>query len=529
MERLTKQLIKRKVHRMDRDNEMDQEYLPERIIQFGEGNFLRCFIDWMIHRMNSQGLFNGKVVAIQPTPHGKVVPKLNDQDGYYTVRLQGIEEAQVIKRTEIVSSISRGLNPYEEWDDVLKVAESSEIEFVFSNTTEAGLTYMKEGFNQKESPLSFPGKLTAFLYHRYLFFEGEEKAGLTILPCELVENNGGVLKGIVYSLIEDWHLPKDFKKWVEEANVFCNTLVDRIVTGYPRDEMMEYQSELNYEDQLLTVGEPYHLFVIESEGDLSEELPFQQAGLNVQWDSIKPYRELKVRLLNAPHTLFFSLGYLAGVKTVKELMDTPSLRTLLERAMFEEIAPLIAMPEETKSAFAKTVIDRFLNPFNNHYLIDIGLNAVSKFKTRVLPLLLEWMEKRQHFPETIVFSLASLCAYYRPYKKVNSQQLIGVHNGEEYPIRDSEEVIETFTRSWSHFDETDESLYQVVRKLLGNEKVWDCDLTQWEDLISKTHHYLKLILTEGVFESIEKIVAKVDDSVNEKAEVEFEFPFGGEL
>jgi len=211
--------------------------LPERILQFGEGNFLRGFVDWMVNEMNKQGIFNGRVVAIQPTPHGKVVPKLNAQDGLYTLVQQGIKDGKQVNKSEIITSISRGINPYENWNEVLKVAESPSIQFVFSNTTEAGLTYLEEEFIPDASPLSFPGKLTAVLYHRYRVFNGSEDSGLTIIPCELVEENANVLREIVLKLAKDWELPQDFIQWVEQHNRFCNTLVDRIVPGYPKENI----------------------------------------------------------------------------------------------------------------------------------------------------------------------------------------------------------------------------------------------------------------------------------------------------
>ncbi len=271
-----------------------QEKLPEKIIQFGEGNFLRGFVDWMVHELNKKGLFNGKIVAIQPTPHGKVVPKLNAQDGLYTLLLRGIENGQVIEKNEIISSISRGINPYSDWDSVLRVAESPEIEFVFSNTTEAGLTYVKEEYNEEQSPLSFPAKVTAFLYRRYKVTNGDPNAGLVLIPCELVEGNGDLLKEIVIKLAHDWSLPPEYIQWVEKYNQFCNSLVDRIVTGYPKDNSDQYHHLLGYEDELLTVGEPYHLFVIDADDDVAERLPFHQAGLKVKWGDVTPYRELKV-------------------------------------------------------------------------------------------------------------------------------------------------------------------------------------------------------------------------------------------
>jgi tagaturonate reductase len=242
-----------------------------------------------------------------------------------------------VERNEIISSVSRGINPYSNWDEVLKVAESSDIQFVFSNTTEAGLTYLEEAYDEQKSPLSFPGKVTAFLYHRYKVMNEKPEAGLVLIPCELVEGNGDVLKELVLRYAKEWNMPKKFITWVNNHNQFCNTLVDRIVTGYPKDNIEEYRDLLGYEDVLLTAGEPYHLFAIEAGEDVAERLPFHQAGLNVKWGPITPHRELKVRLLNGPHTMMFSVCYLAGVDTVLEAMQDPDLSEFVKSGMIEEI------------------------------------------------------------------------------------------------------------------------------------------------------------------------------------------------
>jgi tagaturonate reductase len=480
-----------------------QENLPEKIIQFGEGNFLRGFVDWMVHETNKQGLFNGKVVAIQPTPHGRVVPKLNAQDGLYTLALRGIENGQVVESNEIISSISRGINPYSDWDQVLKVAESPDIQFIFSNTTEAGLTYLQEDYDEKDSPLSFPGKVAAFLYHRYKIMNASPEAGMVIIPCELVEENGDLLKELVLRYAKEWNFPAAFNQWIEEHNQFCNSLVDRIVTGYPKDNIDEYHELLGYDDILLTAGEPYHMFAIEAGEDVAERLPFHKAGLNVKWGDVTPYRELKVRLLNGPHTMMFAACYLSGVDTVLEAMEDSDLSEFVKSAINEEIFPVVNMDEEEKRQFADSVIERFLNPYNKHYLADIGMNAVYKFKSRLIPTLLDYMQEYQKLPRSIVFSLAALIVYYRSDRQ-DGEFLIGKRGEDEYTIRDNKEAIAALSHSWEQFA-LNEDVGQLVTDLLRNDVLWGRDLNGIEGMNDLLVEYINGILKNGMKDSVKKL------------------------
>ncbi|MBP3952870.1 tagaturonate reductase [Bacillus suaedae] len=484
--------------------------LPEKVLQFGEGNFIRGFVDWMIHQMNKQGLFNGKVVAIQPTPHGKVVPKLNKQDGLYTVALRGFEDGQKVESNEIISSISRGINPYEDWDQVLSLAESKDIEFVFSNTTEAGLTYMEEELSEK-SPLSFPGKITAFLYRRFQVFGGDSKAGLVFIPCELVERNGEVLKELVLQYATDWKLASEFIEWVKEYNQFCNTLVDRIVTGFPKDKIEQFNELLGYEDTLLTVGEPYHLFAIDGNEDIARRLPFAQAGLNVKWGDISPYREIKVRLLNGPHTMMFAVGFLSGVNTVQEVMNDKDLRILVEQGVFHEILPTVNMDDSETLSFVRSVFERFLNPFNKHYLVDIGMNAIYKFKSRLLPPLLAYHETNKQLPRAIVFSLAALIVYYRSSER-KGNLLVGKRGEEDYEIRDNGEAILACLQAWKIESETDEELKNVVTTILANKQLWDLDLNEITGLTDMVTYDVQRVIRNGMKESVKEIAQQVNSS-----------------
>ncbi|MDQ0207735.1 tagaturonate reductase [Alkalicoccobacillus murimartini] len=469
----------------------------ETIVQVGEGNFLRGFVDWMIHQLNEQGLYNGKVVAIQPTPHGKVVPKLNAQDGLYTTILRGVEGGETVNRAELIESISRGIDPYHNWSEVLEVARSPYIEFMFSNTTEAGLTYSKEDFNVDSSPLSYPGKVVAFLYERFKTFDGDASKGITLIPCELVEGNGDLLKEIVSKIMDDWKLPTEFKEWVVEHNRFCNTLVDRIVTGFPRGEEEVFRDRLGYDDILLTVGEPYHLFVIDAPKEVSEQLPFHKAGLNVKWGDTAPYRELKVRLLNGAHTMMFATCYLAGVDTVYQALTDEELTTFTKDGLFNEILPTVQADKEEKDQFAASVIERFSNPFLEHQLTDIGMNPLYKFKTRVVPSLLAYVDQNNVLPRKLSVSLAALLVYTKPVGREGAF-LAGDRGGTSYVIRDNEATLALLERVWGQYDSSELTLEQAVQILLSEEDIWGTNLSDIQGLTDSVSHDIDVIQTQGI-------------------------------
>ncbi|OIJ14690.1 altronate oxidoreductase [Anaerobacillus alkalilacustris] len=484
-----------------------QTNLPEKVIQFGEGNFLRGFIDWMINELNKQGLFNGRVVVVQPRSQDKI-PIINEQDGLYTVVLKGIVKGERVEKSEIVSSISRGINIVENWDEILKVATSRDIRYVFSNTTEAGLTYLQEEYDPDSTPKSFPGKLTSLLYHRFIFMKGCPESGLVIIPCELVEENGNVLKQLVIKLANEWKLPKDFMSWVEFHNHFCNTLVDRIVTGYPKDDIEGIESMLGYKDRLLTVGEPYHLFAIDADESIAQEIPFEKAGLNVKWGDITPYREIKVRLLNGPHTMIAAVCYLSGVNTVQEAMEDKILGEFIKYGMYREIYPTINISEVEKKDFTDSVIERFLNPYNKHYLTDIALSSVSKFKSRLLPCLEEYVAQNNTLPGVITFSLAALLAYNRPIR-IEGNSLVGMRGQEEYYIRDNQEVLNLVNKVWSKYDGSRSGIDQLVSEIIADSAIWGRNLTEIKQLPEAVAYYLNDIVENGMKMSVEKLILKV--------------------
>lgn len=481
-----------------------QPNLPVKVIQFGEGNFLRGFMDWMVHELNKKSLFNGKVIVVQPRSQDKI-PVINSQDGLYTVVLKGFEQGKIVNKCEIVSSISRGINIQQNWLELLQVATSKEIRFIFSNTTEAGLTYLHEEYDPATAPISFPGKLTALLYHRFSMLREVPQSGLVIIPCELVEENGKVLKDIVLQHANDWSLPKEFVQWVEKENYFCSTLVDRIVTGYPKDDIEEYEEKLGYKDQLLTVGEPYHFLAIDAPSEIAKEIPFEKAGLNVKWGDITPYREIKVRLLNGPHTMTAAVGYLAGINTVLEIMEDELFATFIKRAMLNEIYPTVKINDSEKKQFAEAVIERFMNPYNKHYLTDIGLSSISKFKVRVLPCLVDYVKQYGKLPKMMTFSLAGLIAFNRAFK-VEGSNFFGNREGIEYFICDNQDVLAAFSKVWSRYDGTELGQRKLVNEVLGNVDIWGQDLNKIEDLTETVSSHLGDILKIGMKSSLKKLV-----------------------
>ncbi|RXJ02106.1 tagaturonate reductase [Anaerobacillus alkaliphilus] len=481
-----------------------QENLPERVIQFGEGNFMRGFVDWMINELNKQGLFNGKVVLVQPRGQDKI-PVINNQDGLYTVVLRGVEDGEKVEKKEIISAVSRGIKVSDDWAELNNIITSTDIKFIFSNTTEAGLTYLKEDYNPDFPAESFPGKLTSLLYHRFTFFKGSSESGLVIIPCELVEENGNLLKKIVLKIAEDWELPSAFINWIKSHNKFCNTLVDRIVTGFPSDEINEFEQKLGYKDELLTVGEPYHLFAIEATPEVAKEIPFDQAGLNVKWGDITPFRNLKVRLLNGPHTMMSAVCYLAGVDTVQEVMEDVTLRKFIENGMLNEIYPTVDIDEVEKKQFLEAVIERFLNPYNKHYLKDIALSSVFKFKSRLVPSLLDYVEQKGTLPPAITFALAGLLAFNRPVR-VEANELVGQRGEVEYSIRDNHEVMQILLSVWTKFDGTSEELTDLVSEVLSKKEIWGQDLHAVPNLTTTVATQLDEILKNGMRASVEKLV-----------------------
>ncbi|WP_299547229.1 tagaturonate reductase [Seonamhaeicola sp.] len=454
----------------------------ERIVQFGEGNFLRAFANWMIHEMNKQAGFDAGVTVVQPIDQG-LIKMLNDQDGLYTLYLNGIKNGEAISEHQIIDCIQRGINPYENPSDYLAIGENPDLRFVISNTTEAGIAYNADDKLDDAPQSSFPGKLTALLHKRFETFGGTSDKGLIIIPCELIDRNGDNLKRIILQYADDWNLGTDFKEWIEDDNIFCNTLVDRIVPGYPRDKMDAITAELGYKDNLVVEGEQFHLWVIEGPEAVKEEIPAEACGLNIVFtDNMEPYRTRKVRILNGAHTSLVPVGYLYGIDRVRESLEDDVVGGFLRDTIFEEICPTLDLPEAELNQFANDVIDRFRNPYLEHALISISLNSTSKYKTRVLPSVLEYIKRKGDLPQRLLFSLAALIAFYK-----------GDRNGEAIPLKDDQSALDFFKTHWATGD-----ISAAAKATLENTNFWGEDLTKYEGVLDAVTNNLESIVNNGM-------------------------------
>lgn len=394
---------------MERLKRTEKCSLTERVLQFGEGNFLRGFVDWMIDRLNKENGGDYGVVLVQPLANG-LIDMINEQDGRYSLYLRGLQNGEKVEETRIVDCVTRGINPFADTDAYFECAKNPDLRFIVSNTTEAGIEYKQNQNPEDFAGLTFPGRLTLFLKKRF----DEGLNGFILFPCELIDKNGDCLKECILKYSKDWGYGSDFEKWINEENHFTNTLVDRIVTGYPRDTAKEMEKSFGYLDNVIDTAEIFHLWVIEGDKKLSEEIPFHKIGLNVLWtDDVTPYKKRKVRILNGAHTMMVLAAHLAGLETVKEAMDDELVFSFMKQGIFEEIIPTLDLPKPELEQFANDVIERFQNPFIKHYLLSIALNSVSKYKVRVLPSVLQYIKENGSEPKRLVFSLAALIAFYR--------------------------------------------------------------------------------------------------------------------
>ena len=464
---------------------------PIKVVQFGEGNFLRGFVDYMIDIANESGKFNGDIVLIKPIEFGSL-DVFHEQDCQYTVSLRGIVDGEPKVLNRVVTSVADVVDTYREYEKFDNLAKLDTLRFVVSNTTEAGIVFNPEDKFESNPPQTFPGKLTKFLHTRYTHFNGAMDKGLVMLPVELIDDNGIMLKKCVMQLIELWGLEDGFKNWVEEACIFTSTLVDRIITGYPKDEIESIWESLGYEDRILVTGEPFALWVIESSKDISKEFPLPDAGLPVIFtDNQKPYKQRKVRILNGAHTSFVLASYLAGNDIVLESMQDDDVCNFMMKTIFDEVIPTLTLPEKELKDFADAVITRFNNPYVKHALLSISLNSVSKWRARCLPSLLGYVEKYGKLPEHLTFSIAALMAFYTG-SEIREKALIGHRNGEEYKILDDMPVLEFF-RDYSGKDTK-----TFVESYLSNEDFHGQDLTKVAGLSEAVCGYLDDIKANGM-------------------------------
>ena len=438
--------------------------MKETVIQFGEGNFLRGFFNYFLHVMNEKGLYEGKAVVVQPRAGGKCA-LLNAQDCKYNLYLRGTEKGEIKKEHHFIESISRCVDPYKYFDEYIALADNPDFRFVVSNTTEAGITFDESCRFDDKPCTSFPGKLTQLLFKRYQ----NGTKGFVFLPTELIDGNGDALKKCVLQYADLWKLEEGFVSWINEENTFLNTLVDRIVTGYPNDET----AALHPEDKYLDTAEIFHLWVIG--GNFENELPLKKAGFNVVWtDDAKPYKKIKVRILNGAHTSLVALSLLSGIETVGEAMNDEAAYAFLQRAMNDEILPTIGDTEESRS-FAESVFDRFRNPFIQHKWRSIALNSVSKFSVRVLPTLLEYKEQKGEYPKYLTLSLAALIYFYK----------------NDTP-EDNEAVVEKMKKG-------------SMAEILSDTSLWQADLSELTEIVE---NYYGKIKTQGAKETVKWILSE---------------------
>lgn len=462
---------------------------PVKVIQFGEGNFLRAFADYMIDRANEEGIFNGDIVIVKPIKYGNL-DRFKRQDCLYTVNLRGKQNGEVVNSTRIVTSVKGAIGVYENYGEYIGLASLESLRFVISNTTEAGIV-LDVNDHIDGVPETYPGKLTQFLFERFKAFDGAADKGLIILPVELIDDNGKQLKNCVLKLSEAWNLPKEFIDWINNACVFCSTLVDRIVTGYPFDEAEEICAGLGYTDELLDVAEPFGLWVIESEKYISDEFPLDKAGEPVLFtDNQKPYKERKVRILNGAHTSTVLLGWLSGLETVGECMENSTVRSFMELAL-SEIKPAVKLPEVEVEAFTNSVFERFENPFIRHKVLDISLNSVSKWKARVLSSFKDYYAANREIPKALTFSFAALLAFYTSDKFENGALKAKRNDGTEYLIKDSESVLKFF----SEYSSGDTERY--VKLTAGNTAFWGEDLSLYNGFTENVARYLAAIRADA--------------------------------
>ncbi|PXA65788.1 tagaturonate reductase [Cryobacterium arcticum] len=455
------------------------ETLPTRAIQFGEGNFLRAFVDWQLQQLNKQGLFNGGVKIVQPLAGG-LVAMLEEQDNLYTVLLEGKQDGKEVQTHEVITLVNGTVNPYTDYQAYLDLAEDDDIEFIFSNTTESGIVYSAEDLRTDAPHASFPGKLTALLFHRFEL----GKKGFTLIPCELIEHNGDKLKETVLATAANWELGDAFIQWVNTENTFYSSLVDRIVPGYPKDRAEELCAEFGFEDRLIVKAEPFLLWVLEGPQALTETLPLAQAGLNVTvTDDMTPYRERKVFLLNAPHTTMASLARLAGVETVRDVMLDADFGPLVDKVMYEEIIPVLDLAHDELAAYAESVKERFENPFMHHELASIALNSASKFKSRLLPILLNFHAANATFPPRITLALSAILLTYSGDSAVTVT-----------PV-DSADTIAAFHAAYAAAAD-DTAAY--VGTILADTTLWGTDLTALDGLVDQVTSGLISLRDRGV-------------------------------
>ncbi len=468
--------------------------LPEKVLQFGTGVLLRGLPDYFIDKANKQGIFNGRVVVIKSTDTGSS-SEFDKQDGLYTIYSKGIDNGVEVEEATICSAISRVLSAANEWQAILDVAKSPDLQVIISNTTEVGIQLVKEEITD-ETPASYPGKLLAILHERYIAFKGSAESGLVIIPTELIVDNGKKLEAIVIELAHLNNFEFEFIDWLENHNTFCNSLVDRIVPGKPAKELAsELESKRGYTDDLNIMSETYSLWAIEGDEKVASVLSFAKVDKGVViTPDIQLFRELKLRLLNGSHTLSCAVAFLSGFDTVKEAMDDDKFLQFINGVAYDEIIQSIPYEIDPQIAkdFAGKVLDRFRNPHIRHEWLSISVQYSAKLKMRVVPLLLNYYKLNNSVPANMALGFAAFIRFMKVKRKTDGTY-VGSANGREYTVTDSQASY--FSKVWKAQD-TD----LIVNNILSNQQLWDTDLTALPGFKQAVINNLNTLLTYGIKE-----------------------------
>jgi len=473
---------------------------PVRVIQFGGGNFLRGFADWMIDIMNEKISFDASVQVVLSV-NKEMTQTIGEQDGLYHVVVNGLSKGKTFREIRCVSAVESALDPTGYYDSFLNAALNPSLQFIISNTTEAGIMF-SEADTAQSMPSTFPGKLTRFLAHRFENYKGASQK-IIVLPCELIQSNGKELREVILHYARYWNLPTSFDQWIASNIIFCNTLVDRIVPGAPKENYDAFKHEIGYDDKLITVAEPFHFWGIQPCTDREEDFhyvkksfPADTAGLDVVFvRDLAPYHTRKVRILNGAHTALTPVGLLSGQRFVRESIEDSSLGTFLSHAIFQEILPGLDMEKESLVQFANDVLDRFKNPFINHELSSIALNSISKFKVRVLPSIVRYYELNKRLPSHLMFSWAALLCLYK-----------GEWRGKPTPVNDAPDVLRFFRETWK-----DSDTRVIARKILSNQGLWGYDLDFIKDLHNALSENIANILSQEYAENNALMLPAIND------------------
>lgn len=466
---------------LNRTNYTQAKQRCVKVMQFGEGNFLRAFVDWILQKCNDCGATNSNVVVVQPMPLGRVA-NLAEQDGLYTVCLEGIENGVPTKSRQIVDVLQNFVNPYTQYDAFLQYARSKDLQVIVSNTTEAGIVLDKTDIDFSVCPKSFPGKLLAFLEERYKYFAGSYDSGLAIVPCELIDNNGEKLLQTLEELAQIRKMSAEFVDWLVNANHFTSTLVDRIVPGYPKDNAMEICDEIGFVDNNIVKGEIFHLWVLKKQLQVQRVFPVDKADLNVKYvDDITPYKQRKVKILNGSHTSMVPIAYLCGLDTVGEAMADSDVSKFVETFMFDVVEPTVNLPQDELRQFAEDVLDRFRNPYIRHELMSIALNSTTKFVTRILPTYNDYLAKFGVAPKHVLFAFAALTMFYK-----------GQRGSDAIALNDDAAYLDFWKQVWSRANSCD-----IAEYALNAEWVWKQNLAS-EQNVKIVAEYLEDMQRKGM-------------------------------